>query len=152
VQVPTNALSGLGRQSLNMSGDAVPNLNQRIRVAANRDASERYSPKTPQWTAEMRKLLPVTRRPLGERSISDPLLPPVPGRFLYGRNMLPTKRTSCPTGSQPKSGVGSPLKMCSSAPRITEAGSHVRLFAYTLSPVIQIAAVANTVGLPNNSE
>ena len=37
-----------------MGGDAVPNLNQSIRVAAKCDGSEPYRSKTLQWTAGMR--------------------------------------------------------------------------------------------------
>jgi len=54
VRVPSGSLSGLGRQSLSMSGDAVSHFNQSIRVVAKCDGSEPYRSKALPCSAGMR--------------------------------------------------------------------------------------------------
>jgi hypothetical protein len=56
-----------------MGGDAVPNLNRSIRVAAKCDGSEPYRSKTLQWTAGMRwsAVHRGTRRMRHKQSLGD---------------------------------------------------------------------------------
>ena len=52
-------LPGPGRQSLSISREAVPNLDQRIRVGADRDGAESCFSKTLQWTAGLRQIAAI---------------------------------------------------------------------------------------------